>query len=395
MRNRYFDRWNRIVKVKISGSNINGYLKRVIRKQIHFIRVIPISYREVHVILSIKEYKKLLELKSIYEINILENLGSKKLEEGLKNNYLLLLFMVIGLVVIIVLSRVIFSIEIIHQDREVRELIKNELKKFGVVKYSFKKDYLELNEIKTKILNENKDVLEWLEISRYGTKYIVRIEERKLNNDDGEFKYQSIVSKKDAVLVRIDAISGEKAKQVNDYVASGETVISGYITKPDNSKILTQAIGSVYGEVWYEVDIDYPIVYQETKLTGNSKNVYAIYFFNHRIGLFNFDNYRSFKTKQKVLVSSNFLSIKVVKEAQYEAIIKDEVYTEDIAKVRAIDYIKKKLMNDNGDIVEIRDVKILDENSDEDSISFKLFVRAIENIGRVVEIDDVNEDGGS
>ena len=390
MRNRYLERMDRIIKIKIVG-NINNYMKRVIKKKISIIRLLPISYREVHVILNYSEYKKLIEIKSIYEITVLEMLGSKRTEENFKKNFVLLFFLIFGLFVIIVLSRVVFNMEIIHQDKNIRELVSNELKKYGIVKYSWRKGYDELEEIEDKILEENKELLEWIEISLYGTKYIVRIEERKLNNDVSKFQYQSIVSKKDAVIVRIDAIKGEKVRLVNEYVSKGDTIISGYITRPNNTKIATQAEGIVYGEVWYEVEVDYPIVYQETNLTGRSKTVYALYFFGSRFGLFDFDKYRSFEYKSQVLVGSNFLDIKFVKEEQYEAIVKDEVYTEDVAKVKAIDYIKNKIISDNRDVVEIRDVKILNASSDEDSIEFKLFVRAIEDIGEIVAIEDVNE----
>lgn len=389
MRNRYLERLERQVRVCIKGSNINNYLKRVIVKKINIIRIIPVSYKEVHVILSLREYKRLVNLKSIYEISIIEYMGSKKIEENFKKNIILLLFMLMGLFIIIMLSKVIFSIDIIHQDREIRELLENELKRYGIVKYSFMKDYDSLESIEDKILEENKDRLEWIEIDSYGTKYIVRVEERKLNKDSDEEKFRSIVSKKDAVISRIEAIRGEKVKQVNEYVKKGDTIISGYITRPDNSKILTKAEGVVYGEVWYEVDIDYPICYQETNFTGRSKTVYALYFFDKRIGLFDFDDYRTFQYKRDVLISSNMLDIKFVREKQYEVIIKDEVYTEDIARVKAIDYVSDKIISSNSDVIEIRDVKILEEKIDGDSIEFKLFVRVIEDIGEVALIEDV------
>ena len=209
MRNRYLEQYNRRVKVRIVGSNINNYLKRIIKKKVRIICLIPVSYREVHVILDYSEYKKLLELKSIYEVSLLENLGSKRLEEKLGKNAILLTFMVLGLVIIIFLSRIVFSVEIVHQDREVRELLKEELKKLGVVKYSLKKNYKELSTIRDRILEDNKNLLEWIEISSYGTKYIVRVEERKLNEEKEEFQYQSIISKKDAVLTSVEAIRGE------------------------------------------------------------------------------------------------------------------------------------------------------------------------------------------
>ena len=387
MRNRYLEKWERTVKIRIKGSNINNYLKRVIKKKINIIELIPISYKEAHVILKYSEYKKLLDIKSIYEIEIISNLGSKRIEDKLKKNSILLLFMILGLMLIILLSKVTFSIDIIHQDKNIRELLENELKRYGIRKYALIKDYDELVSIKNKILKNNKERLEWLEISLYGTKYIIRVEERKLNKSEDEYRYQSIVSKKDAVIYRIDAISGEKVKEVNDYVSKGEEVISGYITKPDNSKVLTRAEGKVYGEIWYEVDVDYPIIYQETNYTGKKRDVYSLYFFNKRFGLFDYDKYRTFKTRSRVLVSHNVYDIKFVKEKQYEVIIKDEVYTEDIAKIKAIDYIKSKMINDNKDIIEIKEVKILKERIDEDSVDFKLFVRVIEDIGDVVYIE--------
>lgn len=390
MRNRYLEKWERTVKIRIKGSNINNYLKRVIKKKINIIELIPISKREAHVILKYSEYKKLLDIKSIYEIEIINNLGGKKIEDKLKKNSILLLFMVFGLMLIILLSKVTFSIDIIHQDKNIRELLRNELKKYGIKRYALIKEYDELVSIKNKILKNNKERLEWLEISLYGTKYIIRVEERKLNEKEVRYRYQSIVSKKDAVIYRIDAISGEKVKEVNDYVSKGDIVISGYITKPDNSKVLTKAEGKVYGEIWYEVDVDYPIIYQETNYTGKKREVYSLYFFNKRLGLFNYDKYRTFKIKSKVLVSHNIFDIKFVKERQYEVIVKDEVYTEDIAKIKAIDYIKNKMINDNKDIIEIKEVKILDESIDEDSVDFKLFVRVIEDIGEVVYIDEDN-----
>ena len=280
MRNRYLEKWERTVKIRIKGSNINNYLKRVIKKKINIIELIPISYKESHVILKYSEYKKLLDIKSIYEIEIITNLGGRRIEDKLKNNSILLLFMILGLMLIILLSKVTFSIDIVHQDKNIRELLENELKRYGIKKYTLIKDYDELVSIKNKILKNNKERLEWLEISLYGTKYIIRVEERKLNKSEDAYRYQSIVSKKDAVIYRIDAIRGEKVKEVNDYVSKGDVVISGYITKPDNSKVLTKAEGKVYGEIWYEVDVDYPIIYQETNYTGKKREVYSLYFFN-------------------------------------------------------------------------------------------------------------------
>ncbi len=387
MRNRYLEKFDSTVKIKIVGSHVHNYLKRIFKYKIHVIRIIPISRREVHVILKYDEYEKLLQYKSIYEIQVLHYYGKKQWKKQVRKQAILVAFLMLGLGLILFLSRMVSEVEVIHQDQEIRSFLKEELGRYGIKRYTFKKNYSELEKIEDQILEENKDRLEWIEIIEYGTKYTVRVEERKLNEEESGFQYQHIISRKNAVLVRVDAIRGERVRNVNDYVAKGDRVISGFVTLPNNTTVPTMAEGTVYGEVWYRVNIDYPYVYQETNLTGNSKTVYALYFFNKRLGFLDFKKYKSFQSKNQVLFSFNMLDISFVKERQFEAIIKDEVYTEEMVESRAIQYVKDKIMKDNPYVQEIRDVMVLGHMSHEKGIRFKMFVRAIEDIGEVVAIE--------
>ena len=387
MKNRYLENFKNIVKIKVEGKNINNYIKRLIKSKINIIKLIPISYKEAHIILNYNDYKKLTKYRTIYKISIIDNYGKLKIKKTLKNNTILLISLLIGIFVIILLSNIVFSIDIIHEDKSIRKLIKNELKKNGIKKYSFKKNYKSLERIEDKILKDNKDKLEWIEINESGTKYIIRIEERKIDKPKEKTEYQSIIAKKKAVITEIKAISGEKVKQVNDYVNKGDVIISGYITLPDNSTKPTMAKGEVYGEVWYKINIDYPYIYQEENLTGKSKIVYVINFYNYRISLFNFNKYKSFKSKNKILLTNNLSTINLVKEKQYELIVKDEVYPEDIAITKAKDYITKKIMKDNPNIKKVKNITILSKEEKETTIDLKLFVSVIENIGEISKID--------
>ena len=388
MRNRYLEKFDSTVKVKIVGSHIYNYLKRVLKRKVYIIRMIPVSRREVHLILKYSEYEKLMQYKSIYEITILGYYGKKRWQEKFQVNAILLVFLILGLVMILFFSRLISEVEVIHQDKEIRTFLGEELEKYGIRKYAFKKSYAELEAIEDQILEENKDRLEWIEIIGYGTKYTVRVEERKLNQEESTSRYQHLISRRNAVLVRVDAIRGEKAKQVYDYVSKGDIVISGFVTRPDNSKVATMAEGSIYGEVWYRVNIDYPYVYQETNLTGRTKTVYALHFFNKRLGIFDFGAFRSFQSKNQVLFSFNMLDIHLVREKQYEAIIKDEVYTEEMVESQAITYVKEKLKRDNPYVVDIKEVQVLSHVLYEKGIRFKMFVKVIEDIGEVQPISE-------
>ena len=388
MRNRYLENLNSIIKIKIEGKNINNFITRIIKKKIEIIKLIPISYKEVHLIIKYSEYKKIKNIKTIlYKITILSYMGNLKLKKNIKKNIILIIFIILGISLLLLLSKIIFSIEVIHQDKEIRQLVLKELKKYNIKKYKLKKTYKQLEKIEDKILENNKTKLEWIEITELGTKYIIRVEERKTENQKAKKTYQNIISKKEAVITNIKAKSGEKIKGINDYVKKGDIIIAGYITLPNNTKIPTIAEGEVLGEVWYKVKIDYPFIYQESTLTGNSKTILSIHFLKKRISIFNFKTYHTFTSKNKTLIKSLLLNIKLVKETQFETKVLDEVYTEDIAKNKAIDYIKNKLKKDNPNIKEIKDAKILTSTSDEDSIKLNIFIKAIENIGEESLLD--------
>ena len=387
MQNRITTKFDNIVKVKIEGININNYIRRLLKKKINIIKLIPISYKEVHLIITIKEYEKLIKYKSIYTITIIDRYGQAKLKVKFKKNLILLSALTLGLVLIILLSNVIFSIDIIHEDKEIRDLLKTSLANNGIKKYTLKKDYNTLEKIEENILNTNKDKLEWIEIIESGTKYIVRTDERKINKTKKNHQYQNIVAKKNAVITKIKAYQGEKVKVVNDYVKKGDVIISGYITHPDNTQTPTMAKGVVYGEVWYKIYLNYPFVYQEEKLTGATKTIYVLNFLNKRLSIFDFKKYKSFKSKDKILLSNSLSKISLIKEKQYELKVKDEVYPEDIAITKAKDYIKTKLKKDNPNIKKIKDITITHQEENEQTLDLSLFITAIENIGAVSKID--------
>ena len=390
MKNRYLEKFDNIIKIKVEGKNINNFIKRLIKRKINIIKLIPISYKEVHIILKYKDYKELIKYKSIYKISIISTHGKLKTKELLKKNSILLFSLLVGIIIIIILSNIIFSIEIIHEDKEIRKILKEELNKNEIKKYRFKKNHTKLEQIEDKILKNNKDKLEWIEIIESGTKYIIRIEERKINKTKKEYEYQNIISKKESIITDIYALSGEIQKEKNDYVKKGDIVIAGYITLPDNSKIPTVANGEVYGEVWYKVSIQYPYIYKEEKLTGKNKNIYVLNIINKRISLFDFKKYKSFKSKDKILLNNQLSNFKIIKEKQYELKVIDEVYPIDIAINKSKEYIEKKLKKDNPNIKEIKKIMILSKEEKETVIDIKMFITAIENIGEISKIDPNN-----
>ena len=266
------------------------------------------------------------------------------------------------------------------------EIITKELKKYDIEKYKLKKDYLRLNQIKEEILKNNKDILEWIEIIEDGTKYIVKLVERKKEPSLKEYEFQSITASKDAIITTIKATSGEKIKEINEYVKENDTIVSGIITKPDNSLVYTRARGIVYGEVWYKVSIEYPYVYKEEKVTGKNKEVYVINFLNKKIPIFPYKKYKNFKVETNDIIENNILPFGISKEKQHEVIVKEEIYTWEEAISNAIELSKKKLLENNSKILKINKVEILDKYTKDSKIKLNLFISVEEDITKMVEI---------
>lgn len=386
MKDKIFRIFSSSIKIKVTGRNVNNFIKRLVKSKINVVRVIPISYKEVDLIIDYNDLEKVEKLKSIYDIKIINYYGKLKVLKLIKKNIFIISFLILGLFIIYILSNMIFNIEVIHSNSNIVKLLEEELEKHGIKKYSFALDYSEIEKIEEEILDDNKENLEWLEIIREGTKYIVRVEERIINRDIDDDKNYDIVARKNAVIKYITAESGEKIKEVNTYVRKGEVVISSLITKPNNEKIQSSARGKVVGEVWYTVDTEYPYAYNEVLYTGNKKKVLVFNFINKRISFFDFDKYKSFDKNVKYIFENNLVPISLGFEYQYETNVINEIYTYEEAKEKAIELAKKKLLDKYKNIIDISKVIVVSEEDMTSKIKLSLFITAEEDITEYREV---------
>lgn len=381
------------VKISVRGRNVNLFIKRLIKNKINIIKVIPKSYKEVLLIVDYNDIDRINKIKTIYSIDIISYYGTLRIFKYIKKNIFIISFLIIGIIMIYILSNIIFSIDIIHSNSNIISLVDSELKSHGIKKYSFVKSYKEIEKIKKDILEGNRDNLEWLEIIRNGTKYIVRVEERIINKDNNSSNNYSIVAKKNAVIKSITAYSGEKVKDVNTYVKKGEEVISSYVTMPNNERVFSSANGKVIGEVWYNVSIDYPYFYNEVLYTGKKRRVISFNILNKSYSLFNFKKYKSFDINRKYIYKSSITPVSLSIDYEYETKIINDIYTYDTAKEKAIMVAKDKLKEKYKDIIDIDKVIITYEEETSSMISLNLFITCNEDITEYKEV--IEEDNSS
>lgn len=376
------------IKIKVTGRNINNFLKRLINNNINIEKVIPISHKEIDLIINYQDLDKVLKLKTIYNIKIVRYYGKLRIIKRIKKDIFILSSLLISLLLIYTLSNIIFKVEVIHSNKNIIKLVTKELEDNGIKKYKFVKNYQEIEKIKKKILEENKDTLEWLEIIREGTKYTIRVEERIINNKPKDNKIYNIVASKNAVIKNIYAESGEKVRSINTYVKKGDIIISSDITLPNNEKISKTASGKVQGEVWYSINIEYPYQYHEIKYTGNKKKVLVLNLLNKRISFFDFHKYKTFNRNIKYIFNNNITPISLIYEDEYETNIINEIYDYNTAKEKAITKAKDKILEKYPNIKDITNIKIIKEEDKKNKISLNLFVTCLEDITEYQEVNN-------
>lgn len=343
MKNSFISLFENKVVINIKGKNINRFLKRLISHKVDLLDIKYINRNEINLLVRAKDYKKIEELKTIYDIFIVDVHGMLKIKRVVKINSILIISFIFGVIFLIFLSNVIFDVEVIHTNRELRTLILNELQDDGIVKLRFQKNYDKVQEIKSRILSKHKDKIEWLEIENVGTKYIIRVEERKLPVPDENVENRHIVARKSAIIKKIDAEIGEVVREINDYVKPGDIIISGEIKLYDQVKDVTSAKGKVYGEVWYQTKVTYPLTRRTERLLSNRKKVLVIQFLNKKIELFNLKPFKDKKIKQQKLIYNSLLPINLSLEEQQELKIVEEMNTIDEAIDKALSKGKEKI----------------------------------------------------
>lgn len=359
-----------IVCVKAKCSD---YYKLI--KKIEAINVIlyEIKYDEnyLYIKVSRKDYNKLCKYIVSYNFEIIDNTGLKKLKDVIIKNKIFLICLIIGLTVFFVLKNMIFKINVIHENSEIREIIEDELDNYGIKILRFKKSYKNLDKIRQEILDKYPDKLDWMEFDLNGMVLNVRIEERIITDIKKENRVCNLVATSSGIITDINVSNGEVKVMINDYVRKGDVLVSGVVTYNEEDKRYTCANGTIYATIFYSVNVSMPFKYSEYTETGKSK--YNIVYENK-------DGKKSILRSQFKNHNSNLkpiLSIfdfNLYLDKEKEVVKKEKTYTKEqaleMAINKAIENVKKKL-NEKDEII---DKKVLKKNINDSKMDIDVFV---------------------
>lgn len=370
-------------KCLISFSDKENYVKVFIKKNIYYTNLVH-NNNLIYMVVDVSDINVIK--REILSLKIIKYYGTTGLKAFIKKHYILMLSFIFSLLIIYTLSNIIFDIEVITNNSKLKGKILDLLKENNIEKYKFAPSNEKITNVKNKILKENKDTLEWIEITRSGTKYTVNITERIINQCEKDEVPSDIIAKKDALITYLVIKKGTGIKEVNELVKKGEVIVTGNIIKNEDVVGVTKADASVYGEVWYTVNISVPYKHTVYKRTGEVINHIYLDFFGKKLTLIGHYITNNSINETKVLINKSYLPFKVMKETKelfsYEKVnlTKKEAYNE--ALKRADQSIMAKL-----DTTEhIIERKVLKKEAYSSKIEVELFYRVYENIKEEREI---------
>lgn len=371
---------NKRIYLEVSNE-LNRFIKKCIDNNINLYNISYVKDKMV-VLIDVKDYLKIKRLNYYSKIRVVKYDGLLNIKKIIKDNMFYISVIFLSFIWMNLLTNYIVDIEIIHSNSGIRRLLKEELDKNNVKRFSLAYSFEELDNITKKILADNKNNLEWVSIKKDGMKYIVRAEERIIKSEEVSDKPRDIVASKDAYITKVISNKGNVLVRQGEYVKKGTVLISGKITLYEDVKGVTSASGSVYGNVWYESVVEIPKEISSERLTGKKR-------YNLNVGnkILLRNKYQNFRQKNIREIKIFGLKIKFYREEEVEII---KTKTDDEYALNRLKEEFDKKLNGKGVIIY---QKVLKKEENNSTIKYRVFIITNEliNAYSYFEDSDIND----
>lgn len=350
---------------KIFESGINIISSKLKGKEYYFI-----VYEDDYNILSRYDYKKVIVFSGYYGLFNIINI--------IKKNIIYIMSTLVVILILFLSNFFILKVDIHTNNKNLSLLIKYYLIDNKIDDFSLKKDFNTIKTIKENLLKKYSDEIEWIEIKNNGYKYDIYVIERKKNKIISESDRCNYVAKKSGTITKIKATKGVLLVQENNYVNVGDILIGGSIIYNDELKKEVCAKGKIYGEVWYEVQVSYPMV--KTYNVSNKNK-----FYNISLRMFG-NNYKIFKSKyndEKTIkkIGNEKFGINIISSTKYSK--KNRVITEEQATKLALNKASENIILKSHNKSKVLSQNILKKYVNNGTIYMKVLITAEEELGVV------------
>ena len=376
--------------VKIKTKNKRRTLTKLFKLGID---IFDIKYQKDVVIFKVSylDYKKIKNIKTLDEINVIRINGIERFKLILKRYRMFFIFFIIGIFIIVFFTRFILFINYETENKEMKELLSTELSNNGITLYSYNKSYKQLEKIKNKIKEENKDKIEWIELEKNGVLLNVKVIER-VHKDKKKVSSVAtdIVASKNGYIKDIYASSGEIIKNKEDYVQKGDIIVSGNIHRNDNVVARVKSNALVYAEVWYIIKANTNTVLTEEVKNNKGTTSLIINVFDKDLSLFKI-NKKITNEGNRYILKNNLFKVSV--KNKKNTCLNKTTYKD----YELISMLRKNITDNMNDTLEekeyIIEEKVLKNYKENGKMYIEVFLKTYENIAKEQQaLEEINEE---
>lgn len=325
------------VNIKVEGFFVERFINMCLAQDIFLWNIKYENNVLVKLKISVADFKKIKKIakKTKSKVKIETKVGLPFFLYHYRKRKIFLILACIVFLLIFILTRFVWNIEIIGTKNisveELRAVLKEEGIKEGILKNS-----IETEEVINTIRLKREDIA-WIGIKIKGTNVIVEVVEAKEKPEViDETKICNIVAKKSATISKIIVQNGTARVSVGDAVNAGDLLVEGVMEGQYTGSRQVNAEATIYGKISYEKSKKESLIQEIEKSTGKEEKKIEINLNNFKIilpkGVSKFENYDTIKTNKKLKLFSNFYlpisftEIKFVeKQKEYKTYTEEEL----------------------------------------------------------------------
>ncbi|MEH7443111.1 sporulation protein YqfD [Bacillus sp. JJ1122] len=385
MKNQWIHIFSGTVKVKLTGKGIERFLNQLTRNEVSIWNVRKHGSETVTFYVNLQDVKKLRipARDSQCKIRFLERAGGPFFLRRLWTNSGFLLGACLFFALIMVLSNMVWGIEIKGASPATEHQIRKELDKMGISvgKLQFSIDNVESIQ---RVLTDQIGALTWIGVELKGTTYHFQVVEKSEPKKAEAIGPRHLVAKRKAAIVKIFVEKGEPVVKVNDYVLPGQLLVSGVYGKEDALKSVA-ASGEILGETWYSTKVELPLKSTFQVFNGNEKRKYALKIVGKVMpvwgfGKTEFSEYETEVNEKRVKFFKWSLPLTVEKKTLREREQVTRIYTKQEAIESAKELARKDIKKHLPENAIIKGEKILHQSFENDKVNLITHFTIIEDI---------------
>lgn len=385
MKNHWIEFIKGIISVKATGKGIERFLNTLSRNGIIIWDVKRHGISSVTFKMRLNDVKKIRPAarSNKCKIEFLQRAGAPFLLKRMMKNvgFLIGFFAFLGLVIL--LSNMVWGIEIKGANPATEYQIRKELDKMEIKIGKLQFFAEDVEDIQKKLTN-NIQAITWVGVELKGTKYHLQVVEKTEPNKSEYFSPRNLVAKKKAIISKMFIEEGQPVVTINELVKPGQLLVSGIIGKEGQTEIVP-AKGEILGETWYKTDVVLPLKTTFQVFNGNEKQKYFIKISNILIPIWGFgkveyQNVEVEEVDKKIKLLKWELPISFIHKTFRESEQFTRIYSNDEAIKEAKVMARKDIKNELSEDAIIKGEKVLHQSVDNGKVSVSMHFQIIENI---------------